>query len=198
MYSSPPPLKCSSPARYTFVSSAKSVRLQHKMCSSLAINAFAVRHRIRRWVAETLSSLMINAFVCSVISRWYAFYLVQNPPALKKKQTDSRERSFYKTSFQVGMDQYRNKAGMRKLKNTTLLRAGSTIVHFTVWVTKWIMDAGALRWRAETTSPLFCNIMGRCFCMSFLIAALPCFCPVYRSIPTWNLVSQKPFPDFML
>ena len=50
---------CLSPAQNTFVASDKYVRLQ---CDN--------RNRIRRWVAETISSLAINVFVCSVILRW--------------------------------------------------------------------------------------------------------------------------------
>ena len=69
-------LKCSSLAHMhsslvpkAFISIARSVCPQQKMCSSLAINMFVcnVIH-IGRWVAKTILLLAMNVFICSVKS----------------------------------------------------------------------------------------------------------------------------------
>ena len=92
-----------------FISSAKIVHPQHKTCLSLAVNMIVCNMIcIWRWIAKTISSLEMNALICSV--KWYSEvsswdYLVasdkcvclllgswfRNPP----KRTET------KTSFQV-------------------------------------------------------------------------------------------------
>ena len=89
-----------------------------------------------------------------------------------------------KTSFQVRdglVKKDRNKTGMRKVKNTTLLRNdGILLVQCELGMQ--VHCVGGLvqseLWMPERIPPSFCN--GVIF---LSLSSLACFCPFYRSIP---------------
>ena len=93
-------LKCSSPVWNLFVSSTESVHAQRKKCSSLEINMFicSVIH-IWRWVAKTILSLAMNAFVFLEVGL--------NPSLSPQKRTETRGGKFLKKlHFKLGLDLY--------------------------------------------------------------------------------------------
>ena len=49
----------------------------------------------------------------------------------------------------------KNKAGMRKLDNTTLLQNDGGLLSGLLYTTKWTRDVSALRWRLESRPPSF-------------------------------------------
>ena len=99
-------------------------------CSFLAQNAFVVRDTrvCLQWlVAGPISSLAINAFVChvipySVVKRVVFESWFRNSP----KRTETRGKSFWKTSFRVGMEMKKvQKQGRDEKASRTLLHYGT-------------------------------------------------------------------------
>ena len=150
-------------------------------------------NHIRRWVAETISPLAINAFV---------FYLEVDLETLKKEQK-LEEKASEKSSIQVRagpVEKTETRQGWEDSKTLpyygmmapSSLASNEMNLHpeFTLLCAKWTMDENALRWRPERRVASFHS---RVVFLSF--SSLSCLCPFYRSNPNlkWSFFPETFF-----
>ena len=209
-----------------FISSAKGIHLNHQKCSSPAQNALIASNKhvrlqcdlymcIWRWVAKTISLLVMNAFICSVksylevssrdylvASNAFVFYLeigLVNPP----KRTETRGKSFWKNFDPSKEGPVKSTETRQGWKNSRTLpyykmvapsSQASKAMHLHPYIvhfepTKWTSDASALEARKEAAIILqWGNVVG-------FFSSLPCSCTFLLVYPylKWTFL-QKLFP----